>query len=396
MGDAPELRPKMTGWQRAIFSVSMCWVILSVFWTIPSTNRLIQVWFRGSPPDTRCLERAELEQAGWNFPAWNLDETRLEQVDVVPCFGRSGPVGATFLEDGEGGGNLLLSFDGEWRAYDAQGDRVGTRDVKDFGGEAVRFEDADGTEYVLELRGEYSFSNDDVVQCLRDGEVLWHRRSRSTGWRGAGPIRLEDGRALVLLYDHDEWLALHPDGTIAWDRSRKRGSGDGHSTHPDLPGIYLSEYGDLEWRRTEDGTRVGPKLELGESFAYDAVAFPGAQGEPLAFSVGPAGGEDQGALLVVDDSDTIFWRATAPTPFMEVERIDRREGESLFVVTAKTGDLFVIDAEGTVLHHRTLPQKPNEQLGVAIYELDAGPLGPDHIGIAVTMLHWIAVYRLPR
>lgn len=358
----------------------------------------LRYWFSGGPPATHSATQAELEAVGWNFPAWDLDESRLEEVRVFSRSGRHGPNGATFLSGGEEGGELLLNYPGEWCRYDEHGEQVGERDVKGWGGEVERFEDADGTEYVLEQRGEHSFSEDQVVQCLRDGEVLWRRRSRSTGWQGAGPIRLEDGRALVLLYDHDEWLALHPDGTVAWDRSGDRGSGDRHSAHPALPGIYLSEHGNLGWHHSEHGGRIRNQLDTRGSYSYDAAAFAGPKGERLAFSVGTEidGRASEGALLVVDEESRVRWSASAPTRDLEVERLDVDDGPPLFVVATDTGDLFVIDAEGTVLHHRTLPQEPREELGVAIYELDAGPLGPDHIGIAVTMLDWIAVYRLKR
>ena len=398
MTDAPDVTPARSLRQKALPWVAMFFGLVSISLNLGQGSERLRYWFSGGPPATHSSTRSELEAAGWSFPAWDLDESRLEEVRVFSRSGRHGPSGATFLSGGEGGGELLLSYPGEWCRYDEHGEYVGDRDVNGWGGEVERFEDADGTEYVLEQRGEHSFSEDQVVQCLRDGEVLWHRRSRSTGWQGAGPIRLEDGRALVLLYDHDEWLALQPDGAVAWDHSDEFNPMDRHSTHSGLPGVYLQQYGDLEWRRVESGMRVGSELELHDAYAYDALALAGPNGERLAFAVGPGGDrdEDEGALLVVDDSDTILWRAKAPTPFMNCERIDRADGSSLFVVVAKTGDLFVIDAEGTALHHRTLPQEPREDIGVAIYELDAGPLGADHIGIAVTMLEWIAVYRLPR
>ncbi|MCA8981020.1 MAG: hypothetical protein H6831_00310 [Planctomycetes bacterium] len=398
MTDAPDVTPARRRRDVVLPLLGIFFGFSSIALHFGRRSEWVRARFQGDPPATHCGTRAELEAAGWEFPAWELDESLLEEVRVFPQSGKFGPTGATFLADGEGAGELLLSYPGEWCRYDAKGDRTGTRDVKGWGGEVERFEDADGVAYELELRGEDSWARSDEVVCRRGDEVLWRRRARKSGWKGAGPVRIDNGSHLVLCYGFEDWLALHPDGTVAWDRSAEFNPMDHHSTHPRLPGVYLKEYGDLEWRRAESGTRVGLELELDDVHAYDARALAGPNGDRLAFVVGPCGDRDErgGALIVVDDSDTILWRGIASTPFMDLERIDCRDGESLFVVTAKTGDLFVVDAAGTVLHHRTLPQEPREDIGVAVYDLDTGPLGPDHIGIAVTLLDWIAVYRLRR
>jgi hypothetical protein len=362
------------------------------------TSGALMKWIQGTPLESRSLSQAELEAAGWSFPAWKLDEELVEEVLVVPRLSLTPSAGATFLEDGTGGGAVLLCHAAKWRAYDEHGQLTGKREVDGWGGELVRFEDADGQVYELEQRGEYMFSRATDVTCKRDGEVVWTRTCRSLDWKGSDPIHLEDGRALVLLHGYDDWLAVEPDGTVAWDRSEEFYASYGHSTHPDLPGIYLGWYGDLSWRRAKDGSQKGKDVDLPDVYVTGAAVLPGPTGQAFAFAVGSGMRErdGQGVILVVDDEDTPRWVAEAPTESLEVARLDVDDGPPLFVVATRTGDLVVIDAEGTVLHHRSLPQEPSEELGVAIYELDAGPLGPDHIGIAVTMLEWIAVYRIAR
>ena len=350
------------------------------------------------PPPTESFDTAELEAAGWSFPAVELDETLLEEVLVVPKRGFDGPQGASFLGDGEGGGSLLIRTLRAWQIYDEDGQRAGSRPVKRFGGEVVRFEDADGTAYVLEQRGPHGFSCADEVVCLRDGEELWSRESSNLGWIGTDAIYTEDDRALVLLFGYDDWIALRPGGEVAWDRSDEFHAGYNHSTHPELPGIYLCNFGDVSWHRSEDGDLVGEELDLDDIYVFNAEALPGPSGERLAFVTGSGMRDrgDGGVVAVVDEEGVPRWSAVGPKTSIELARLDRGDASSLFVLATKTGDLFVVDGAGTLLHHRTLPQVPDEEIGVAIYDLDVGPFGADHYGIAVTMLHRIAVYRMER
>ena len=391
-----------TGAPRQSWGVVVCYLVFVVPGVLLLSGDGFRGWLvrqlEGVPPETESLARAGLEDAGWEFPAWNLDEGLLEEVVTYRRSGFLGPSGTTFLEDDEGGGELLLCFANEWRVFDQRGERGGVREVDGWGGELARLEGTDGASYVLEQRGDHSFAPATEVICRRDGEVVWRRKSRQLDWHGSDPIRLDDGRELALLFGFEDWLAVHPNGEVAWDRSGETYASYMHSTHPALPGRYLAVFGDLRWHRAADGSQIGGELDPSSMYAFNAVAVPGPLGEPLAFAVGAGQGEHvgRGVISVFDEAGEARWVANAPDTSFELARIDRADGSSLFVVAAKTGDLFVIDAEGTALHHRTLPQEPREDIGVAIYELDAGPLGADHIGIAVTMLEWIAVYRLPR
>lgn len=355
----------------------------------------------GAPPEAQRFARPELEQVGWNFPAWDLDEALLEEVEVFASSAGWGPVAATFLVDGEGGGELLLCREDEWRTYDARGHRTGSREVRGWGGEVERFEAADGTVYLLEQRGPEARSRADEVDCRRDGEVLWSRRSRNLYWEVTVPIGLEDGRSLVLLSSKGDFLALWPNGDVAWNQSDRPRKPNRISTHPDLPGVFLGMYEKLEWHRAADAVQIGSELQLDDAYAIDAEAFPGASGERFAFVVGRRwrDGKGQGVMSVVDATGAARWVADGTQACeLEVERLDVADGPPLFVVASSKGDLFVVDSEGAVLHHRTLPRAPSQDDydDVIIRELDTGPLGPDHIGIAVTLSDWIAVYRIAR
>ena len=376
-------------WQMWLPSVIVCGVfilLLRPFWA---------AW-KQRPVVSHLSPTGALDERGYGFPAWSLDEELLEEFVVVDGRGADGAQDAAFLNDGDGHGVFLASYPGAWRALDEGGrPALDSHEVQGVGGDLQRFVDSDGMAYTLELRGDESWLRHEEVICRRGNEIQWRRKANKLEWHGCDPLRLEDGSVLVLCHGFEDFVAIRPGGEVAWDRSDEFHPSYGHRAHPALPGVYLCHFGDISWHRVSDGRQIGAVLKIDSLYITGAAAFVGPAGERLAFVVGMGEG-DTGGIAVIDADGELRWSAVTPGGSLEVIRVDREDGTALFAVTTNEGDLFLIDAEGTVLHQRSLPQKPDPKIGVAVYELNSGPLGKEHVGIAVCLLDWIAVYRLKR
>jgi hypothetical protein len=346
------------------------------------------------PITVRFDSSQEFDERGFGFPRWELDDELLEEVVVLDGSGATGALEAAFLSDENGNGLVLASYPGVWRVLDEFGQPSGTRAVEGFGGGLQQFIDGDGTAYSLELRGDESFRRHTEVICRRGDEILWRRESRKLDWKGCDPIRLEDGRVLVLCHGFEDLVAIRPDGEAAWERDAERHASYGHRTHPDLPGVYLCCFGRVSWHRASDGDRIGAELEFDDLYVTSAEPFSDPEGERLAFVVGSRG--DRGGIAVIDSEGGLRWSSQTPENTLDLARLDRADGSSLFAVTTRGGNLFLIDGEGTVVHHRSLPQEPDPEIGVAVREITSGPLGDEHVGLAITFIQWVAVYRMRR
>jgi hypothetical protein len=198
----------------------------------------------------------------------------------------------------------------------------------------------------------------------------------------------------MLLYDHDECLLLDLNGAGEELWRTEAIIAEGVRAHADLPGYFLTFHGDIEWLTT-DGCEVAKEGFKTPEVRYvrEAEVYPAPDGTPR-FLVAGSRLDDWQGVEVSNLSAESVWDARFHSDVAGLAMLEPAGGPRCFAVTTRNGDLLLFDEDGRLLHHRTLPQPPSSDIGVAVYSIDAGPFDDGSWGLAIEFLEWTVLYRL--
>ncbi len=298
-----------------------------------------------------------------------------------------------FSYDFEGQPALLLSESKRLDVF-AAGERVAsTRDLEFYCMRMLTLPGKDGVNYVLTASSQEPWGDGDFISAVdREGATLWTYQPEKSRVQGLAPLRTPDGLVGSVVAAGSKLYALDHSGELLWKCDPFTPTYDLLS-HPELPGLLYTIHGQLgRFRITRESCKFAGLPIRAKLYAGHGQLFPDREGRAALILAGAGKNSVPTVARVAEDGKTL-WSATLPGRVGGLAMLEAPGKPRLFVLTCDSGQLFVIDAAGTLLHEQPLPDIASSG-PTSTYGLSAGQLSPGEWGIHLKLLSKCYLYSV--
>ena len=250
-------------------------------------------------------------------------------------------------------------------------------------------------ECLLTLASDESTHHADYVSAIdRRGKFLWTWRPADSGVADIALLHTKEGVMGTIVSAESKLVALNHEGEILWKWEEFTPAYE-LLTHPELPGVLFVEFGDFDRIEVSaEGVELRRKGVRPERRVYSSCAelFPDAEGRPSLVAAG-AGDESVPTVARFDERGKVLWRAILPGRIGELAMLEAPGRPRLLAITADTGQLYVLDENGFLLHEAEFPGE-SAKGNRPTYCLSAGEVSPAEWALYLNTLEGSYLYAI--